>query len=72
MSKFNVGPWTFRVWREQVSLHYDNDDLWKVTHRQQMEGVKDVALRLLQLDRVNAVEFTDREGNGEVLYKDWP
>lgn len=33
---------------------------------------KEIALRLLEIDRVAAVEVVGHDGDGEVWYNDWP
>jgi hypothetical protein len=34
--------------------------------------VPEIRRKLFELERVNAVEVVDEDGNGTVVYKDWP
>lgn len=71
------GPFHIRVWREEKDPHnYNVSDLiaeitkMSITHNDRV-GV--IAERILELDRVNAVEVVDITSHrGVVLYADWP
>lgn len=77
MTRVPCGNLTIRVWRE-VSWN-----VFDVCHRDIIKSVsglastvirdkKELAAMILEMPLVNAVEVLDSEGNGEVLYKDWP
>jgi len=78
MTKIVSPPWTIRVWRQEP-LDYQqsvrNVDLRERAMNACVEVGGDaffIAMEIMGLDRVNAVEVLDADGNGEVLYKDWP
>ena len=71
--------WTIRVWREEEELQetYDNRDLSGAVFefiRQDVPFRRKMVLAelLAALPRVNAVEVKDADGNGLVVYKNWP
>lgn len=87
MTRFTVFCWKIRVWREEASLAAkpDNADLEKAAwlawedasklHSRDPLNVHVGNLLLLALEklpRVNAVEVVDNNGNGHVLYPEWP
>ena len=74
-----------RIWREETE-HITNEshkqinemacniwrDLFIANGRQYNIDREKLAMNILSLDRVNAVEVVDFRGNGAVYYKDWP
>ena len=80
MTKFSVinGPssaWDVRVWREETGdARVDHAALKEqsIPLREPGDTGVQFARKVLALDRVNAVEVIDENGNGAVLYKDWP
>lgn len=88
ISRINLSPylhyargWTMRVWREEPKDKQfeanqtlpDPDIQARINSAVQFPlSPYDLALRVLELERVNAVEVVDTVGAGEVLYKDWP
>ena len=88
INRINLSPflhyargWTMRVWREEPKEKQfdanqtlpDPDVLQRINSAVQFPmSQQDLALRVLELERVNAVEVTDAVGAGDVLYKDWP
>ena len=77
MTKIIRGPYTIRIWREEKEyfslieitkeLNKEFDTIW-------FEDIKMSTLSrsLLEIDRVNAVEVLDKDGNGCVFYSNWP
>lgn len=68
---------TVRVWREETRVKddytLDNQDLQAAVHGfWPNPHLGELALLLLRLERVNAVEVKDESGNGVVLYREWP
>jgi hypothetical protein len=70
-----------RVWRGQDSYttpirHRTESTLFEAgvrfTRTKEPWTIFDLAKHLLEIDRVNAVEVKNAQGNGVVLYKDWP
>lgn len=88
VTRINLSPylhyargWTMRVWRDEPKdkvfepnqTQPDPDVLARINSAVQFPMSQyDLALRVLELERVNAVEVTDTVGAGDVLYKDWP
>jgi hypothetical protein len=80
MSRIPFGKAFIRVWREELEIQTSYPDtvfeLRSIAREMQTDKedhtTRDVVLRLLAIDRVNAVEFTNGHGNGVVLYKTWP
>lgn len=75
--------WTMRVWRDEPPEKQfeanqtlpDPDVLMRINSAAAAQvpmSPYDLAVRVLELDRVAAVEVTDTVGAGEVLYKNWP
>lgn len=66
-----------RCWRQEDSPDFDVEDN-QVAIYNALQGTSptltdhEIALTVLQLDRVNAVEVLNRFGCGVVLYKNWP
>lgn len=80
---FSPMPWKqfiIRCWRQESFVDNETDD----RNRTDIYGVlallderdkKDrsvIAKKLLELELMNAVEVIEENGNGVVLYKDWP
>lgn len=76
MTKLHVRGWTFRIWREEPKLEHvrSREELDAAfVHAASVESAAvAIAVRMFNIDRVNAVEFVDTNGNGTVIYKDWP
>ena len=71
MYKRKWGGYTLRFWWQEPTLSdlLLLDDMLAVRFDL---PVREIALRLLSLRGMNSVEWVDAEGNGEVLYKEWP
>lgn len=67
-----------RVWREQdevlIEYRLTGEDLKSLVGGGKMQGMSIIALvdALAALPRVNAVEYTTINGQGVVVYKEWP
>lgn len=79
MTKFSVRVgllrWDVRIWREETGDgSVDHAALMEQAASLRTPGDMgvDFAKKVLELDRVNAVEVIDATGNGGVLYRDWP
>lgn len=83
MTEWNVPGFRVRVWREESTAFDSEERLYSrgevieaidrlVESTQYRTMFPDVVRKLIELDRVNAVEWTDIDGCGEVLYRDWP
>lgn len=76
MTRIARHGYTFRIWRKEESVEgqHDNSDLrWvfalkKITPK----NVREFAVKLAQMPRVNAVEVVDGNGNGILIYPEWP
>lgn len=75
MTYFSNNDYTVRVWSDCKNLE---DDL-PVNVRRKIQEVfslnlkpRDMAMSILQLDIVSAVEIINMNKCGIVLYKDWP
>ena len=81
--KWGFRTFVIRVWRQEESLSlWDNDDIkqlieWKcrtaddidpTTRPPHEQLIEDIA----RLPRINAIEIVDENGNGVVLYTEWP
>ena len=78
-----IQPWEqviIRCWRhdpeykgEETDNKNTSDILAAIKELKKDEATKmSIAERLIKLDRMNAVEVLDNQGNGPVVYKDWP
>jgi hypothetical protein len=68
---------TVRVWREEpLDAVVDHAELGLQIQAIAREGVDvtdvELAKKILALPRMNAVEVLKHNGNGTVLYRDWP
>lgn len=81
ISRFNIGPWRIRVWREEKELGAGgNGDLRLLTDDLVTEMVSSGVIpdheKLLTLysgkERVSAVEVVDELGTGALVYPSWP
>ncbi len=79
VKSYECGPWKVRVWRkeEDVKLIDDNDDMdvleiIKKAEKFVTPSRSNLAVNVLNLEKVNAVEVKDETGFGVVLYRDWP
>ena len=75
------GKWNVRVWREFPTdkplmatheIHMERGDIQKVMNQQPYVDQNLLAADVLKIDRVNAVEVKEINGDGVVLYKEWP
>jgi hypothetical protein len=73
-----VGGLRVRAWRDEGEVKdvYDNSDVRRAVELtvrmcRGRANIREVALTLMQLERVSAVEVT-QHGNGVVLYAEWP
>lgn len=76
MLKMTTRTLTIRVWRqeEEVKNKYDNSDIVQRVNllHEREQTPSQVAKMITTMPRVNAVEVLDREGNGPLIYNDWP
>lgn len=78
MTRIVLGNYTVRVWREEPDLVVEpsNEDLIREAeffYRYDVGGRRmELLKRLLEFPRVNAVEVIDLNGDGDVVYRDWP
>lgn len=74
MTNIQTRHFHIRVWREteQVQIGPDKEIEAVCTEMFNAASVEYVMDKLLDLDRVNAVEVLDNEKNGVVGYNDWP
>lgn len=75
--EFHTRDYTIRVWMEQASVsddyRDDEADLSDIINKRSYFDKGKLALCVLEMPRVNAVEVKEtRCGRGIVLYKDWP
>ena len=76
MTTFTICGLVCRVWRqeERVQSYYDNHDLFEAA--QELGPARTTIAPLAELlskrVRVNAVEVKDAQGNGVVIYQEWP
>lgn len=76
MTKFRLPDRTIRIWRQEQDAH-QYSPVRPVVLQQAVctsadTTIDDMALALVKLPGVNAVEVVDLDGNGVVLYADWP
>ena len=75
MTRFLYGGFTIRVWKEESAESVRNPDPMFIGL---LVGCKsnacptDIAEIIIGSDGVAAVEVVDGEGDGTVIYKDWP
>lgn len=75
MTKIVHNGFTIRVWRDQSTVkdYYNNVDLVALfITKGPPITMASIVEALAKLDRVNAVEVTDADGNGTVVYTEWP
>lgn len=75
MTRFTVHRFTIRIWREEPTPYeqVNNLDLFQAIACLTPEITEEKAARaILIVPRVNAVEVLNEDGNGVVLYRDWP
>lgn len=82
MTRFKVDGLQIRCWRQEPDefLEYDepltHQDVAKQTEKifSKSDGwtYPQIAREILKIDRMNAVEVIGDDGDGVVLYKDWP
>lgn len=64
-----------RCWRHELNKDYNpTSNKREITEvlAQEYPTAYAAAEAVLEIDRMNAVEILDSDGNGVVLYKDWP
>jgi hypothetical protein len=76
MIRVSLPKYTLRVWRQQTE-DYDHKtqgitDVELEAHRNQELAPRALALTILALPNVNAVEVLDWDKGGIVVYNDWP
>lgn len=75
---FRVGHLTVRIWREErgIAASYNNDDVVEICRTIGLWNDRvDLIKLLIALPRMSAVEIMkmdEGEGDGLVLYKEWP
>ncbi len=73
ITALRVGEHYIRVWRgADQQGGADNTDIAVKAQGQAWHSQIVLALALAELDRVSAVEVKDAQGNGLVIYNDWP
>jgi uncharacterized protein YigA (DUF484 family) len=76
MIRVSLPKYTVRVWRQQTEEYEHTtqgiSDVEAVAHKNQDLHPKALALSILLLPNVNAVEVLDWEKDGVVVYNDWP
>jgi hypothetical protein len=83
MTKLVIHELTIRAWREEtkpesIDLDWSKEvtELITIAYDEIPEGeivsFSDIANKFLAIERMNAIEILGPEGNGVVLYKNWP
>lgn len=74
MTRIAVGSYVIRVWRNEDELRssYDNQDLIKFCGDNSAMPIHDLAQAVSLLESVNAVEVLTGDGNGVLIYPNWP
>jgi len=75
MTPFTVQGLRCRVWRneERIQEQYDNHDLKEAALELGARASRATVAELLsKRPRVNAVEVVDADGEGVVIYQEWP
>lgn len=76
MIRISLPKYTVRVWRQQTEEYeHGNEGVSDVeceAHKNQDLHPKALALSILLLPNVNAVEVLDWDKGGIVVYNDWP
>lgn len=79
MTRFKLPGLTIRIWREENDNVADPNtfdkplDLQEALDKLDLEkSFYEMAKKLLELAKVNAVEILDPAGDGIVIYKNWP
>jgi hypothetical protein len=73
----SVSGAVIRVWREESDLgpyQLANMDLREVAYKMGNQGtfLRVIAVELAKMPRVTAVEWLDENGDGGVIYGEWP
>jgi hypothetical protein len=76
MTRVVLPKYTVRVWRSQAE-DYEHEtkgfsDIEVCAHTYQDESPRSLALKLMSLPNIAAVEVLDWNRNGLVAYSDWP
>lgn len=76
MTKIGLHNCTVRVWRKEIKVldSYDNSDVvaFAEGYSSTNYSTSDLAEAIARLPRVSAVEVLDIQGNGIVIYPEWP
>jgi hypothetical protein len=76
MNKVSLPRYTVRVWRQEESDYEHKpglySDIEQVARANQWATISELAAKLAELPRVNAVEVLDWDLGGVVVYNDWP
>lgn len=74
MTKLSVLEKTIRVWRAESVLRdaYDNSDLQAICSVNMHLPIHVIAETIAKQPRVNAVEVLSGDGNGVLIYPEWP
>jgi hypothetical protein len=74
MTRIHLPHHTIRVWRDEATSGYNNEDLLETADAEWLVGRSpgQVFVALLVMARVSAVEMVDERGNGSVVYTNWP
>lgn len=76
MTRIVLPKYTVRVWRSQ-NIDYEHEskgfsDIEVTAHTYQDESPRSIALKIMALPNIAAVEVLDWNKNGLVAYSDWP
>ena len=73
MTKIETGPYYIRIWKQEADTYspIDREDLGYAVIKEaaRVAGINALALAIIKMPNVNAVEVLDLAGNGEVLYQ---
>lgn len=77
MTRVVLPKYTVRVWRSQDAETYEHNakgfsDVEVTAHQYQDESPRSIALKIMSLPDIAAVEVLDWNKNGLVAYSDWP
>lgn len=76
MTKVSLPKYTIRVWRQEASDYEHKpglySDIEQVARANEGSTPSELAAKLAELPRVNAVEVLDWDLGGVVFYNDWP
>jgi len=74
MTRVAVGDYIIRVWRNEPVLDgsYDNSDIKNACLDGQSLAIDELAYKVSKMSRVNAVEVLYPNGDGVLIYPEWP